>query len=304
MPDLNYCRACQPVKKRRSRVGCRTAITQLRKYLGRQGYLIQRNRIKRHAMPVITVRHLGGIGRFGNQCALYCFAKGYARRYGAELQCSNWIGREIFENANEPFVSDPHLPQTILDSNTREPLDRYFGRVNIDLRVYAQSSIYQDGFYTRQDVRNWLKLKPKYEAFAPKERPLSVAHLRLGDIVDHASFSKYYCSVTEQSYDDAIEQFNIPKPVIKVFEGWRKPPPELPAGLDWLSDWLLMRDAQHLLRANSTFSMFAAWCGNGKVYAPIVEDKAGPNWCEFTEGNWPCTAGKFHNQSDLFLKEQ
>lgn len=234
---------------------------------------------------------------------LYCFLKGYARRYGYELQTSNWIGKVILANTNEPPISQ-HFPQTELDSHTRRPMDRYFGAHSIDIRVYAQHQIYIDGFYTQADVRNWLKLKPEFETYALKERPITVAHIRRGDIVDNESFSKYYCAVSEESYDQAVEHFNIPKPVLKVFEGWKTPPPELPASLNWIEDFLLMRDAQYLLRGNSTFSLVAGWLGSGTVYSPRVDDKVGWQTVPFELGNHCNTAGKFHNQSELFLKEE
>lgn len=235
-------------------------------------------------------------------CFLYAHAKGYARRYGCELQTGDWIGRKILQNANEP-ISTHILPQTELDSNTKKPLDRYFGMVDIDLRLYAQNQMSCD-FFTRKDLREWFTLKPQYEALAPKVKPMSVAHLRRGDFCDNQSFSKYYCSVSDRSYDDAIEQFNIPKPVTKVFEGWRETPTGVPKEIEWLPDFLYMRDAKYLLRANSTFSMFASWLGNGITYSPLVEDKVGWQDAPFVLGNHACTAGKFHNQSSIYLKEE
>lgn len=256
-------------------------------------------------MPLITVRNLGGIGRFGNQCFLYMFARAYAERYGAELRTSDWIGRKIFCDVKERLVTQENLLQTELDSNTQRPLDRYFGRTDIDLRVYAQHQVYAD-FYTRKQAREWLKLKPEYERFAPAV-PQNVAHLRRGDYVDNASFQHIYCSVSDQSYDVAISRFRIPSPVLRVFEGWQKDAPPLkglPAELSWLPDFLLMRDAPHLLRANSTFSFWAGALGHGKVYSPLVYARVGLQDCEFVEGNHACTAGRFHNQSDLYLKEE
>lgn len=256
-------------------------------------------------MPLITVRNLGGIGRFGNQCFLYMAAKAYALRYGCDLHCSDWIGRKIFVNATEPFVTNRELPQTLLDSdavNRGLAMDRFFGRTDIDLRLYGQHQIYLD-LYTRKQCREWLQLRPEYEALS-KPHNQTVAHLRRGDFVDNQSFSRWYCEVSEQSYEDAMDDFKIPRPMVKVQEGWRPPPDNLPSELSWLADFLFMRDAPHLLRANSTFSFWAGVLGHGKVYSPLVEDKAGLWDVRFVEGNHACTAGKFKNQSDLVLREQ
>lgn len=255
-------------------------------------------------MSVVTCRNLGGIGRVGNQLHLYVFAKAYAERYGAELQTSDWVGRKLFVNATEPLVEDMTLPQTRLDSEAVEmglPLDRYFGRVNIDLRVYAQHQCY--AFYTRTQAREWLKLKPEYEAFAPRECPGTVAHIRKPDAVDNESFNRVYCSLTEDSYDAAMEFYGIPGPVTKVFAGWRPDHPDLPPELSWLPDFLMLRDASHLLRANSTFSFFAGVLSRGRVYSPLVRDLVGLHRVPFCEGNFACPAGRFKNQSDIFLRE-
>jgi hypothetical protein len=186
----------------------------------------------------------------------------------------------------------------------KAPLDYFFGRKDIDLKGYFQHQIFLD-FYSRAEAREWLKLKPQFERYAPDIGiEYSAAHIRKGDYVNDPGLSRLYCDISEVSYDSAIDHFEIPKPVFRVCEGWRAPPPELQQqGLGWLPDWLLLRDAAHLLRANSTFSWWAGVLGNGKVYAPFVSDWVGPQDVPFFEGNWPCTAGSFLNQSDLRMRE-
>jgi hypothetical protein len=88
-----------------------------------------------------------------------------------------------------------------------------------------------------------------------------------------------------------------------VFDGWKSPPAELPADMKWLDDFLFLRGAAFLLRANSTFSWWAACLGSGQVYSPVVGERVGWNLVEFAKGNHSNTAGKFKNQSDLYLKE-
>jgi hypothetical protein len=45
--------------------------------------------------------------------------------------------------------------------------------------------------------------------------------------------------------------------------------------------------ADVVLRANSTFSWWAALLGRGRVFSPLVEDRIGDQTVEFVEGNWP-----------------
>jgi hypothetical protein len=148
-------------------------------------------------------------------------------------------------------------------------------------------------------------LKPEFEAYAPKAgQPYSAAHVRRGDYVHDPFVSANYCIVSDESYERAIEQFDIPEPIYRVQEGARPVPPELEAQrLSFIPDFLLLRDATHLLRANSSFSQWSSWLGNAKTYAPVVEDKVGLQTVEFVEGNHPVTAGRFKNQSSLFLRE-
>lgn len=250
---------------------------------------------------MITVRDLNNVGRFGNQLFTYVFAKAYAERMNCELQVGNWIGRQIFTNANEPLVT-VRLPQIEPETNGK-PLGYFFGQQNIDIKIYAQHQKYLD-FYSRSQVQKWLAIKPEFDCYAIDEPVYSAAHLRRGDYVNNPWMRTKYCEVSETSYNVAIKKFSIPSPLFKVFEGWRPPFQELDKrGLGFLPDFLALRNATHLLRGNSSFSVWASWLGNGKTYSPIVGTKAGLNDCEFVEGNWPCTAGQFSNQSDLHLKE-
>jgi len=257
-------------------------------------------------MSVVTIRELNSIGRFGNQCFLYVFAKAYAKAHGAELQVPDWVGRKLFVNATETLITPDNawLRQTENDGATNRPLNRYFGKVDIDLRVYAQHQVYLE-YYTRAMAREWLTLKPEWELYSPAQgQKYSAAHYRRGDYVT-PEFRDRYCEVSEASYKRAFREFHIPSPVLRVSEEMSQKPDNWPdPQLVWLTDFLVLRDAAHLLRANSSFSWWAATLGHGKVYAPVVNKLVGLQDVQFVEGNYPTTAGIFSNQSDLNLKEE
>lgn len=219
-----------------------------------------------------------------------------------ELQIpKDWWGRQVFSNVNEPPIRC-HLPQTELDSRSSKPLGYFFGKKNIDLFVYAQHQVYID-FYSRRDVRDWLRFRPRWEEYRPTGL-LSSYHVRRGDYVTHPVFSKKYCVVSLKSYERAIEKFNIPAPIRRVQEGLNPPGHlSLTTSFGWMPDFLALRDSQHLLRANSSFSLWAGWLGWGKVYSPVVGNKVGEHDVDFVEGNHENTAGIFPNQSNLYLKE-
>ncbi len=236
-----------------------------------------------------------GDQRFGNALFIYCFARAYALVMGCELQTPAWIGQKIFEGVNEPPIS-VSLPATEWDSESDLPLGYFFGRTDIDLRVYAQHQKYLD-FYSRAQVLEWLVLKPEFECGKPLE--CAVAHLRLGDYMVEPQRSNY-CNVSPRSYQSAADKFKVPKPLLMIYDGWTD---HGMGELNWLPDFVLMRNSKYLFRANSSFSWWAATLSNGTVYSPVVGDKVGPHDCQFVRGNHPCTAGRFSNQSDLFLKE-
>lgn len=252
-------------------------------------------------MPLITIRSLPNIGRTGNQLFLYCFAKGYAEKMKCDLQVPDWWGRKVFSNANEPMVTK-QLPQTELDSDPGRPLGYFFGQTDIDLRVFAQHQKYLD-YYTRTQAKEWLKVNSEWEELnAIRGFKYSAMHKRRGDYVTYEF--RNYCIVSDKSYEKAVADFHIPNPLFEVSEEESVYHPELDTtGLGWLRDFLTLRDAAHLLRANSSFSWWAATLGNGKVYSPVVNEKSGWQDVEFVEGNHPVTAGKFRNQSDLHLKD-
>lgn len=263
-------------------------------------------------MPLITMSSLGKRGRTGNAFFQYAFARGYAKVMGCDLQTPDWWGRRIFPVAAADPLIDRELPPTICDSvcfRKGLPVGYFIGKDDIDLYGYFQHDLFVS-FYTRKQVREWFKIRFELECYSPEASGAtagggySALHLRRGDY-ETPPFNTLYCTVSDESYVNAIEQFEIPGPVIKVYDGCYTPTQRLvDLGVPWLSDWLTLRDADHLLRANSSFSWWAAACGHGKVYSPVVEKLVGPQTVPFVEGNHPNTAGIFHNQSDLYLKEE
>lgn len=229
-------------------------------------------------MRIIQISCLGKFGRFGNQLFQYCFAKALAEKHDCQLEVpKDWIGRKIFEISDQPI---------------RRPLQRVFtevdpDQINIDLMGYYQHQEALD-MYSREDVLRWLKFKAPIANMFPKRRNYIAAHVRRGDYVK--KFSNIYCCIKDESYIDACDKFGLDSSEL-IWVREDKPTASGPAlkkqGLGFLPDFFKLVNADHMLRANSTFSWWAGVFSEGKVYSPLVEQHTGWSDVDFTEGNWP-----------------
>lgn len=238
---------------------------------------------------IVIVRLLG---RFGNQCLQYAFARAYAESIGADFRCDPWIGQRVF-TIEDKSVGDPG-PLT-----RRSELDFKPGETNVDFMGYAQNE--RAMIYTAAQMRAWFTLKPDIEESLKRLLPIPdecVAHRRVGDY-----FGYGYPVVSISSYEQFATLYGIPK-ITWITEENPTFFAEFPGEMQMLPDfWRLMR-AKILLRGNSTFSWLAG-CLNvdGRVFAPIIDGLEGgkEHHCRFVTGNHP----KFANlgfTTDMHLK--
>jgi hypothetical protein len=137
------------------------------------------------------------------------------------------------------------------------------------------------------ELRSWFTFRPEWTALFKRPRPHYIAaNLRRGD---YLSLKHIFAIVSEQSYLNACAKFGLdPEALIWVAEELRPPHPMLDRqGLGYLADFFTVISADVVLRANSTFSWWAALLGRGRVFSPLVEDRTGEQTVEFVEGNWP-----------------
>jgi hypothetical protein len=224
---------------------------------------------------IIQIKLLGG---FGNQLHQYAAARKYAELVDARLEVppdSRWIPA-IFGTADPTWSCD--LPEVNDGASGHGPTVEW-GQVNVRLGGYFQTQAWV-GRLSRRELQRWLV--PRREHLDRVALPAAgyvAAHVRRGDYVNHP----LYCTVSELSYTRAAEALGLH---IDEWVTQERPRPG-PRGLEFLGDWLVLMRAETLLRANSTFSWWAAVLGHGDVYAPIVEDRVGEHDVEFSRGNWP-----------------
>jgi hypothetical protein len=241
--------------------------------------------------PTIGVTFSGG---FGNQLFQYAFARAYAESHNATLLTPDWIGQKIFSISDQPLNHD--LPRSGFDEIPN-------GRVNIILNGYFQ---FQDAinFLSRAKLKTWFCFKNKWRARFNTNFHIA-AHLRRGD---YANFSNIYCLVSEASYVVACGKFGLdPNNIHWIKEGSRKQSQDLlDLGVPFLEDFMLLVNANNILRANSSFSWWANVLGDGKAFSPVVENRLGMQDVDFVEGNWPRLVDKTNcgtNITDLHLKD-
>jgi hypothetical protein len=130
--------------------------------------------------------------------------------------------------------------------------------------------------------------------------------LRKGDYI---SLKHVYCNISENCYIDACREHGLDesKLILVREDSPRRNPALEEMGFGFLEDFLTLMHADVIIRANSTFSWWAAALSNAKIYSPVVEDKIGEhNDIRFVEGNWPRMADSSRCGgviSDLYLQE-
>ena len=216
-------------------------------------------------MNAINLRMLG---RFGNQLFQYAFARAYADQNDCELRCDPWVGEYIFDIPK-------HRVQERFKT-VRSELDFVPGEVNIELNGYFQNQ--RALIYTRSQIRSWLKWNP--EAIAPMHHHHDkvAAHLRRGDY-----FGYGYPVVSQKSYETACDVFGISySDLVYISEEQGKP---------FLDDFYRMTRADTLLRANSSFSWWAAVLADQEqqIFSPVVDGLEGGKEHDvpFVRGNYP-----------------
>ena len=227
---------------------------------------------------IVQVKLLGG---FGNQLHQYAAARKYAELVDARFEVppeSRWIP-DAFGTYDPPWSRT--LPE-VNDGASGSGPTLEWGQTNVRLTGYFQTQEWV-GRLSRREIRQWFavrrELVDRLAVSLPAAGTYTAAHLRRGDYVDHP----LYCTVSERSYTLAAAKLGL------HIDEWatQEHPRPGPRGLEFLTDWLLLTRAMTILRANSTFSWWAAALGESDVYAPVVEDRVGEHDVEFVRGNWP-----------------
>lgn len=209
-----------------------------------------------------------------------------------ELRTPPWIGQKIF-GLNDPPINGGICAQILEDMT----IDKWEGGP-VNYTGYCQMQRHM--IYTREQVRKWFQIMPplldQLEELRPDGDQL-LAHLRIGDYAKCG-----YVVVSPVSYGSAMLEFNLAPAEMRVIQ--EELPTPWSGDPSWLPDFYRMMRAPVLLRANSTFSWWAATLGHGQVYSPVIVGLEGGKVqdCKFVKGNHPRFIDAA-NVEDLYLKE-
>jgi len=222
--------------------------------------------------PVVAVSMMG---RFGNQCFQYAFARAYAEKHNCEFQCDPWLGQQIF------MLDDKPITATWLKQ--RNENDLVDGETNVVIRSYCQQQ--KCLIYTQRQVQQWFQFQHWVNEILCSQSVLypNIAHRRVGDYAPLG-----YPVVSVGSYLQKFLDLGIASFAILTEESPLKNQ-DIPEHLSFLVDFYCMAHADVLLRGNSSFSWWAAALNrHGRIYSPVVDGLgAGEHDVQFVDGNWP-----------------
>ena len=212
---------------------------------------------------IVTVSALERPGGFGNRLFQYAYARAYAESIGAELHTPDWVGRKLF-GLSEPIME---------------------GLGNIDLTGYSQQPE-NLALLSRRKLKEWFTFQeplevPSYDL---------VFHKRRGDYLNYPEF---WGVVSDSSYNDAARQLGFNPDDALVLD-------DSNGDESVLFDFFTMMNCKTLLRANSTFSWWAATLGTCEVYSPVIGTQTGWIDVPFVAGN---QSGTCKDVLDLKLRE-
>jgi hypothetical protein len=215
-------------------------------------------------------------------------------------------------------------------------VEQDYGKINVCIdslccysphifKQYSRKKMVEDYFAFSDEITQ----SDLYKRLEDNQGKYVVAHLRRDDVSDaNNKTNRGYSVISKESYLKAFKKYGYdPKDVVWVTDdktgkwgvnstaiqgGWSYPTgseckPEI--FFNWFPDFLKLKFAKAIFRANSSFSWWAAFLSNAEVYAPrlhkrvLFHETNQELAVEFEKGNhphWICVQGK-DNCDDIII---
>jgi len=201
----------------------------------------------------------------------------YNKDYNDSIEFINPDDEEDYGKPNTAFVS------LVKDS------EHFYKKVKLsDIKRYFEFS---DELKETELFKELSSLKGTYD----------VAHFRRTDIAA-SDYVGGHCMVSKKSYEDAFIKYGVDGSKIvwvsdeekigwnRIGWKWDKPIPSIGGKeIDWLPDFLKLVFARKIFRANSAFSLFAAWLSDAEIFSPELHTYSPKRelYVDFVNGNHP-----------------
>lgn len=229
---------------------------------------------------IVAKSDIGATGRFGNQILQYLYLRAYARRHGLTACAPDWIGRYLYD-LDDPFI-ETAVPERKVEGAGGEALlgSGKPAPAGIDILGFCQ--IHTSAYETE---REWLQ-----SLFEPRENwrdaldaalgavrgdksTLVAVHIRRGDVAGREPdilpaierwLSELWPTLDRPRLYVATEDMAESRARLAAFApitADRLPPP--PAGVEFLFDHHILRQADIVAISPGTFSFSAALLNRG-----------------------------------------
>jgi len=234
--------------------------------------------------PAVSMTTLGSNGRFGNQLFQYAFLKLACEAQRFALQVPDWMGRDIFGLDDPPPVRPlPRVRQGGIDLEGPGPFLAHPERwltgeeaVEADCDLWGYFQLHGAVLASRREAMNRMfepvpALAQRLNSCVARLRSIcpsvTAIHVRRGDFgygpffrAPSSWYAKWLDTVAPVS--PAYLASDEPSSLCDSFKGRRiitaRDVSDMPAELDWLLDFHVLRQAEQVAISNSSFSFMAA----------------------------------------------
>lgn len=227
----------------------------------------------------ISYSEINTRGGIGNQLYYYALAKKCSENLKCDLRTpKDWKLRNLFKMAfKDPWVeAGPKHPKLFEDEIPTKP--------NVDITGCYQYS-HHVAQYSKSDCLRYFEMFDSYKKlfpYNPEEKYVAV-HVRRGDYVGWCK--DWSCTISSKSYEKILQRSNPNGYEIRwVYDptvlDWKYSRYSSHDGrckeFKWLSDFMLLVNSEILIRANSTFSLWAGVFHQGsQIYSPRIDNLSG-----------------------------